>query len=624
MKRILLFVCAIAISTIGYTQSAKDYFFQGRDAYRSGKHDEAISLLNKAIIAHQSQPAFWNLRGAAKAANNDHEGAISDYGEALALNPQNANYQNNLGISLERIGRLEDAKKAFVEALRINPDLWIAVSSLGNIALEYEDYNLAVQYFSQAAQLAPESFNPPNNMAYAYNQLGNYQLAIEQANKAIELNGNGASAYNHLGFAYYQQGELTKATQNIDQAIAKDESYAKAYYSKGLILQKQNQVQGAVINYRKALELTPPFQAFYQQPFNALKDLEKQINSTNPPLINLSSPTLTEERGFTSSRISVRTDDDVIVFQGRVTSANIINSFTINSNPVLLDPEGYFNSQFPLVDERSDIDLRAVDSRGQETVLKVSVIRNPRTKQLNQEVEIEEPGKSYALVIGMADYEHPQLNDLKKPVIDAKLLRQTLINHYDFAESNVYLLENPTRPKLFQILEALAIAITSKDNLLIFYAGHGHWDEQFQNGYWLLNDATPYNRATWFSNNDLKDFVRGIKSRHTLLITDACFSGSIFISHGTGTASQLPVTDLYVVKSRNAMTSGALQTVPDESAFLKYLVMRLKDNKKPYLPAVRLFDSMNEAVMQSSQNVPQFGTIEGTGSEGGDFIFIAK
>mgnify|MGYP002064129917 CR=1 FL=1 len=40
--------------------------------------------------------------------------------------------------------------------------------------------------------------------------------------------------------------------------------------------------------------------------------------------------------------------------------------------------------------------------------------------------------------------------------------------------------------------------------------------------------------------------------------------------------------------------------------------------------AEQLYISLKEAVMQNSENVPQFGTIQKVGDEGGDFIFIRK
>jgi len=81
-------------------------------------------------------------------------------------------------------------------------------------------------------------------------------------------------------------------------------------------------------------------------------------------------------------------------------------------------------------------------------------------------------------------------------------------------------------------LDELGRKLTMNDNLLIFYAGHGHWDDKSKLGYWLPSDAEMYNTVKWFRNSTLRDFIGSIQTRHTFLIADACFSGAIFKNKG--------------------------------------------------------------------------------------------
>ena len=81
---------------------------------------------------------------------------------------------------------------------------------------------------------------------------------------------------------------------------------------------------------------------------------------------------------------------------------------------------------------------------------------------------------------------------------------------------------------------------------------------------------------------------------------------------------------LYELPSRKAMTSGTLTEVPDESAFIKYLVERLEKSEDKYLSSEQLFSSFSHAVINNSNVVPQFGEIQNVGDQGGDFIFIKK
>ena len=118
--------------------------------------------------------------------------------------------------------------------------------------------------------------------------------------------------------------------------------------------------------------------------------------------------------------------------------------------------------------------------------------------------------------------------------------------------------------------------------------------------------------------------MSSINSKHTLLIADACFSGSIFQTRAAFPKSTRAVERLYNMNSRKAMTSGTLKEVPDESVFLKYLMERLEENQENYLPSEQLFYSLKPAVLNNSDNVPQFGEVKNAGDEGGDFIFVRR
>jgi len=63
---------------------------------------------------------------------------------------------------------------------------------------------------------------------------------------------------------------------------------------------------------------------------------------------------------------------------------------------------------------------------------------------------------------------------------------------------------------------------------------------------------------------------------------------------------------------------------PDKSVFLDYLIRRLDENMDTYLASEQLFSSLRIAVMNNSPNIPQYGTIQNVGDEGGDFIFIRR
>jgi hypothetical protein len=250
-----------------------------------------------------------------------------------------------------------------------------------------------------------------------------------------------------------------------------------------------------------------------------------------------------------------------------------------------------------------------------------------RAEELNEQntTSVKPTGKYYGLLIGVSNYLDPGLN-LDKPVKDANTLSEILFMKYDFNRENIKVLQNPTRQEILSELYKLRSIITSNDNLLIFFAGHGYWDKNVNQGYWWPRDAREHDPSFWLSNSDLREQIRGIKSGHTLLISDACFSGGIFKARGKDDLSIAPINIqlLYKTKSRRAITSGNFSTVPDQSIFFDYLTNRLLENNEQYLPSQSLFNSLKIAVINNSLNIPQEGVISDSGDEGGDFIFIKK
>ncbi|MEM7298258.1 MAG: caspase family protein, partial [Bacteroidota bacterium] len=233
--------------------------------------------------------------------------------------------------------------------------------------------------------------------------------------------------------------------------------------------------------------------------------------------------------------------------------------------------------------------------------------------------------KYYALIVGINKYLDDNIQDLDNPINDAEQLAGVLTYHYSFDQENVTVLENPRREDIIMALDKFAEVVTQKDNLLIFYAGHGIWNAKLNQGYWLPSDASMDSKSYWLSNSTLRDYVGGIESKHTLLISDACFSGGILKERAVFENSRA-ILEVYKLPSRKAMTSGTLKTVPDKSVFIEYLLKNLVNNQAPLISADQLFRTFKTAVINNSPNgqVPQYGPISQAGDEGGDFIFLRR
>ncbi len=361
---------------------------------------------------------------------------------------------------------------------------------------------------------------------------------------------------------------------------------------------------------------------------SALNKMKRNVDNT-PPEIRIISPVAT--RGFSGQSKSKATQvsSKKIEIKGQAIDPSGVVEVLINGRDANLDENGNFLAGVFLRPGKNSITIAAMDIFENIAETSIEIDRastQVKTDPTSQKVMVEakyEKKKYYALLIAVDDYQSNEITSLEQPVKDAMALKKVLVNNYTFLEENVVVLKNPTRDEIIENMDIMSRKVKEDDNLLIFYAGHGYWDEEFSQGFWLPADSQKLSRIKWISNSIIRDYIRGIRSKHTLLIADACFSGGIFKTRSAFANENIAMKELDRLPSRKAMTSGTLKEVPDKSVFIKYLVERLSQNKEGFLTSEGLFASFKKAVINNSpiNQIPQYGEIRQAGDEGGDFIF---
>jgi hypothetical protein len=368
----------------------------------------------------------------------------------------------------------------------------------------------------------------------------------------------------------------------------------------------------------------PPEFEFAEESANDSRN-ESTISHTTDltaPVITILDPAVT--RGM-------RLKNKKVLVKGSAKDDSGIYEVYINGIEAQMSSSGEFWAEVPLAMGENKITVRASDTKQNTAEESFTIVREgeappPVTTKTQAPTVSIAAGKYFALLIGVQEYRDKSINPLSEPLGDVEKIRSQLATRYTFEPQNIIVLKNPVRTAIMDKFDELSHRVTKQDNLLIFYAGHGYWDEQFKQGYWLPSDARKDNRGEWISNGTIVDYIRGIQSNHTLLIADACFSGGIFQTRSAFSDAPPAIEEMYKLSSRKAITSGTLKEVPDRSVFVEYLTKRLSDNNEPYLTSEQLFVSFRTAVINNSpiKQVPQYGEIRESGDEGGDFVFIKK
>jgi len=231
-------------------------------------------------------------------------------------------------------------------------------------------------------------------------------------------------------------------------------------------------------------------------------------------------------------------------------------------------------------------------------------------------------GDYHALIIGINNYRH--IRKLRTAENDARQIADVLSKQYGFKTT---LMLNPTRAQIIDRLDILRERLRFKDNLVIYYAGHGWLDQVTDVGYWMPVDARPKRRSNWISNAVVTNSLRAIKAKHIMFLADSCFAGRL-----TRGISVLPgVADYYQKmthkKARVVITSGGLEPVDDgrgdHSPFAAALLRTLRSNQG-ILDGTRLFDAIRRPVMTAADQTPEYSDVRKAGHEGGDFIFVKR
>ena len=181
-------------------------------------------------------------------------------------------------------------------------------------------------------------------------------------------------------------------------------------------------------------------------------------------------------------------------------------------------------------------------------------------------------GHNYALLIATDHYDH--WRELTNPLKDATDVMNELKNNYGF---DTQLLVDPP---LDQILSALSAyhdrggGYTDADQLMIYIAGHGDYDEKQNRGFIIASDSKqddPWHR-TQLSHDDLRSMLDALPIKHIFVVIDACFGGMFDpritessqrgSEYGSISFDQLWRRKVPLV-TRQFLTSGGKEFVPD-------------------------------------------------------------
>lgn len=452
----------------------------------------------------------------------------------------------------------------------------------------------------------------------------NYQTALKIW--LTEAKNGSPQAQNYLG-EIYEKG--LGIDPNYRLAVhwyqrAAEQDFASAQINLGKMYETgqgvQRDMEKALYWYRKASGLSE----LYPSPELQLED---DISEGDGPTIQIIDPVAPATRGILIITVKPKVNKRKLL--GRIIAPHGLLSLTVNNKKTKVGKNGIFQSKIPSKENGYKVSIVATDKKGNHS---------RRTLVFKTAEKLEAPagyGNYYALVVGNNNYKN--LNSLNTAKADASAVSTILKFKYNFHVTTLY---DASRYQILNALNTLRKTLTEKDNLLIYYAGHGILDKVNDRGNWLPVDAELDSTANWISNIALTDILNIMSAKHVLVIADSCYSGtltrSVLTQLRAGQSEEAKKAYYNAVKnkrSRTALTSGAIQPVLDQgkkghSVFANAFIDALKNNQT-ILEGQKLFLEVVARVTKAAfdrrfEQIPQYAPIKFAGHEAGDFFFIPQ
>jgi len=172
---------------------------------------------------------------------------------------------------------------------------------------------------------------------------------------------------------------------------------------------------------------------------------------------------------------------------------------------------------------------------------------------------------------------------------------------------------------------------------MVFFAGHGIYDEVFREGYVISRDSRmdDLGKTSYLSHSILRTMINNIRCEHIFLVMDVCFGGT-FDPHlataahrGGGMYADISTMEFVErklkYKTRLYLTSGGNEYVPDgrpgfHSPFARRFIesLRFYGGEDGVLTTFEILQFVEKVNPQ-----PRFGEF-GDNEPGSDFILVLK
>lgn len=341
------------------------------------------------------------------------------------------------------------------------------------------------------------------------------------------------------------------------------------------------------------------------------------------PVIWILEPGAEAHQGGPEASLTVRSAQ--VRVRGRVSDTSGVYRVTVGDEAVTVDPHGTFTSWVRLGFGENPVRVAAEDRHGNVGVASFTVVRSG---------DAGRPRRDRALFFATDRYD--QWPRLENPISDARTLAATLEASFGFETEVV---TNPTQVDVRRRLRRYVEEEPGpEDQLLVFFAGHGHFDELSGAGYLVTSESRRGDELgqSYLAFSELANILDNLPHRHLLVVLDACYGGTFdqSLSRARGPDdrregwTERQIAEKLAAGSRLYLAAGGRERVDDgpagaHSPFVRRLLAALHRTAADGRPLTSrgLFALMDvPSPLDPEPRAGEFGDHE----PGGEFLFVPR
>ncbi len=239
------------------TPSPARLFEDALALYRSGRHQDALALVERQLDSLPPVPELFNLAAVAAGAGGDRAKAERHWRALIALRPDYLNAHTSLGLLLMESGRNDEAEAAFRAVLALEPGHADTYVNLGNLYRAAGRIGDAEDAYRQASNIQPGHVDAQYNLGLLLADTDRPVEAEQAFRRSLAIKPDQSDVWNDLGNLCMRGLRPAEAEAAYRRAIDLTPGYAEAHFNLARLLYDVRRLADAYDALQRVLAIDP-------------------------------------------------------------------------------------------------------------------------------------------------------------------------------------------------------------------------------------------------------------------------------------------------------------------------------------------------------------------------------